>query len=68
MGFTGDGDLILIRLHEGPPLIQLIVPRDGMELRPPSGLTCVHASCLTDDFILSSVVFPEVSDPNVYVR
>lgn len=36
VGLTGDGDLILIRLHEGPLLIQLIVPQDGTELRPPS--------------------------------
>lgn len=35
---TEDGDLILIRFHEGPPFIQLIVPWDAMELCPPSSL------------------------------
>lgn len=33
---TGDGDLILIGVHEDSPLIQLIVPQEGTELRPPS--------------------------------
>lgn len=33
-----DGDLILIRFHEGPLLIQLIVPQDGMKLCPPWSL------------------------------
>lgn len=33
-----DGDLILIRFHEGPLLIQLIVPQDAMELCPPWSL------------------------------
>lgn len=31
---TEDGDLILIRFQEGPPLIQLIVPQDAVELCP----------------------------------
>lgn len=31
---TEDGDLILIRFHEGPLLIQLIVPWDRMEVCP----------------------------------
>lgn len=34
-GLSGDGDLILIRVHEGPPLAQLIVPQDRAALRPP---------------------------------
>lgn len=38
---TEDGDSILIRFHESPLLIQLIVPQDGMELCPPSSLVAL---------------------------
>lgn len=31
---TEDGDSILISFHESPPLIQLIVPQDGIEVCP----------------------------------
>lgn len=38
---TEDGDLILIRFHESPLLIQLIVPQDGAGVCPPLSLVAL---------------------------
>lgn len=58
-GLSGEGHVMLIRVHEGPPLLQLLVPQERAGLRPPARLSSTCLVAITHQLIHPSLFLPK---------